>query len=116
MEASKVTTYNNVYNASNTWDNEKLPGKLERAQGEAQVEDPDANKAYDNVGHVLKFYEQRFGWKSIDNQNAPVTSSVHFGEHYQNACKPFPCLLVWPQLKRMLHTSLVSRDHANGLW
>ncbi|ETS03191.1 metalloprotease [Trichoderma reesei RUT C-30] len=83
--ASRTVAHNNVYNASNTWDDEKLPGRLERAQGEPPAKDLDVNKAYDNVGHVLRFYEQHFGWKSIDNQNAPVTCSVHFGEHYGNA-------------------------------
>ncbi|KAL7813299.1 Metalloprotease [Trichoderma gracile] len=84
-KASKTVTYNHVYNASNTWDEKKLPGRLEPAQGESPVNDPDVNKAYNNVGHVLNFYEKRFGWKSVDNRNAPVTSSVHFGEHYENA-------------------------------
>lgn len=53
-------TYSNVYNASNTWDDEKLPGKLGRGQGEPPVEDSDVNSAYDNVNHVLEFYEQHF--------------------------------------------------------
>ncbi|KAL7816106.1 Metalloprotease [Trichoderma aethiopicum] len=78
-------TYSNVYNASNTWDDEKLPGKLGRGQGEPPVEDSDVNSAYDNVNHVLKFYEQHFSLMSIDGQNAPVTSSVHFGEDYADA-------------------------------
>ncbi|KAL6874432.1 Metalloprotease [Trichoderma longibrachiatum] len=65
-------TYSNVYNASNTWDDEKLPGKLGRGQGEPPVEDSDVNSAYDNVNHVLEFYEQHF-------------YSVHFGEDYADA-------------------------------
>ncbi|KAL6857291.1 Metalloprotease [Trichoderma novae-zelandiae] len=84
-EDSKVPTYSAVYNANNTWKTDKLPGGFERAQGEPPGKDPDVNKAYDNVGHVLNFYKQQFDWKSIDNEHAHVTSSVHFGVGYQNA-------------------------------
>lgn len=45
------------------------------------------NEVYDNVGAVLKFYKEKFNWKSIDNKNCDVMSSVHFGESYENACK-----------------------------
>lgn len=48
------------------------------------------NEAFDNVGAVLKFYKEKFSWISIDNKNAKVISSVHFGKAYENACKDNP--------------------------
>lgn len=91
-EPSKEAPYRAVYNAkslstSSNGDNDNLPGELERAEGEPVVEDKDVNQAFDNVGHVLDFYKQHCDWKSIDNKNANVISSVHFGNDYENACQ-----------------------------
>lgn len=47
--------------------------------------DPVAKEAYDNIGLVLKFYQDKFGWTSIDDRNMRIVSSVHFGEQFQNA-------------------------------
>ena len=62
------------------------------------MKDHAVNEAYDNVGHVLDFYLKKFHWKSIDNKNAKVISSVHFGESYENACKSIASL----ELQEML--------------
>lgn len=83
----KDAPYRAVYDAEKTQDEGELPGELKRAEGEAKVKDKDVNLAYDNVGHVLAFYLKYFNWKSIDNRNADVISSVHFGENYENACR-----------------------------
>lgn len=84
-----------MYDAHNTNSETDLPGKLVRAEGEAKVKDEAVNEAFDNVGLVLEFYKEHFKWKSIDNKNADVLSSVHFGQKYENACKlPFLSYLL----------------------
>lgn len=79
--------YRAVHDAKNDFDEDNLPGKIIRVEGqEASVTtDTAVNEAYDNVGKVLEFYLQQFGWKSIDNRNAHVISTVHFGKNYENA-------------------------------
>ncbi|KAI0973516.1 metalloprotease [Xylaria arbuscula] len=79
------TTYRAVYNANNTQDENDLPGTVVRVEGQKAVDDEAANQAYDNAGNVLKFYLDIFNWKSIDNNNMNVISSVHFGQNYENA-------------------------------
>ncbi|KAK2669704.1 hypothetical protein RAB80_015230 [Fusarium oxysporum f. sp. vasinfectum] len=66
-------------------DEADLPGKLVRKEGGDKVKDEAVNEAYDNVGIVLGFYKEQFNWNSIDNKNVDVSSSVHFGEGYENA-------------------------------
>lgn len=61
-----------------------------RAEGEKAAKDKAVNDAYDNVGHVLAFYKEKFNWKSLDNRNADVISSVHYGRQYENACRYYP--------------------------
>lgn len=78
-------THRAVYDAENTTNERSLPGKLVREEGQKAVEDKAVNEAFDNVGSVLKFYKEKFKWTSIDNHNADVISSVHFGEAYENA-------------------------------
>ncbi|KAI0142889.1 metalloprotease [Xylariaceae sp. FL1272] len=79
------TTYRAVYDAQNDQNEEDLPGKILRVEGQGAVKDEAANQAYDNAGAVLSFYLDIFNWKSIDNNNENVISSVHFGENYENA-------------------------------
>ncbi|KAI9151881.1 Protease PrtS [Paramyrothecium foliicola] len=79
------TAKREVYDAHNSSVEAELPGELVRADGEHASKDKSVNEAYDNVGAVLKFYKEHFGWKSIDNTNAKVISTVHFGEKYENA-------------------------------
>ncbi|KAM4063095.1 thermolysin metallopeptidase, alpha-helical domain-containing protein [Hirsutella rhossiliensis] len=81
----KDAPYRAVYDAKMTRDEDDLPGELVRAEGEAKVKDKDVNLAYENVGHVLDFYKKHFKWNSIDNKNADIISSVHFGRHFENA-------------------------------
>ncbi|KAM0475147.1 hypothetical protein ACHAPX_007282 [Trichoderma viride] len=84
-EKSKGTTSRAMYDAHHSEDIKNLPGEEKRSEGEPEVKDADVNKAYDNVGHVLKFYKEYFDWNSIDNKNMEVVSTVHFGNHYENA-------------------------------
>ncbi|KAI0400002.1 metalloprotease [Xylaria palmicola] len=83
--AKPKTTYRAVYDAHNDQNEDHLPGTVVRVEGQKPVNDPGVNQAYDNAGNVLKFYLDIFGWKSIDNKNQNVISSVHFGKKYENA-------------------------------
>ena len=77
--------YRAVYDAKNDPDEDDLPGKVVRVEGQKAGKDETANDAYDNVGRVLDFYLEHFDWKSIDNKNMHVISTVHFGKKYENA-------------------------------
>ncbi|KAM6513706.1 hypothetical protein FALCPG4_016079 [Fusarium falciforme] len=83
--AKKSSPQRSVYDANHITDEADLPGKLVRKEGENKVKDKAVNEAYDNVGIVLDFYKKQFNWNSIDNKNMDVSSSVHFGEEYENA-------------------------------
>jgi len=90
------TTYRAVYDAHRDQNEEDLPGTILRVEGQKAVSDEAANQAYDNAGNVLSFYLDIFGWKSIDNHNEKVISSVHFGEEYENA--------FWdPEIRQMVY-------------
>ncbi|KAK0629397.1 hypothetical protein B0T17DRAFT_589193 [Bombardia bombarda] len=77
--------YRAVYDARHDADESDLPGSVVRVEGQQAVKDTAANEAFDNVGKVLDFYLQKFQWRSIDNNNMHVISSVHFGKDYENA-------------------------------
>ena len=62
-----------------------LPGKLVRAEGEASIADEHANQAFDNCAIVIDFYQQAFDYTFLDDHEAPVISSIHFENGYQNA-------------------------------
>lgn len=87
--AGKITTKRAIHDAHHSFNDNDLPGTLVRAEGQDEVKDKVVNEAYDNIGTVLKFYKEHFNWSSIDNKNAKVVSSVHFGKDYENACKSF---------------------------
>ncbi|KAI0542015.1 metalloprotease [Xylaria digitata] len=83
--AKTETTYRAVYDAKHTQNEGNLPGTVVRVEGQKAVGDAAVNQAYDNAGNVLSFYLDIFNWKSIDNNNMNVISSVHFGKYYENA-------------------------------
>ncbi|KAI8955365.1 metalloprotease [Xylaria longipes] len=94
--AKTKATYRAVYDAHNDQDEENLPGTVVRVEGQKAVDDKAVNQAYDNAGNVLSFYLDIFNWKSIDNKNENVISSVHFGQNYENA--------FWdPEIKQMVY-------------
>lgn len=62
-----------------------LPGTLVRSEGAAPVSDLAANQAYDNCATVLAFYWEVFGYAFLDDRTAPIVSSIHFENGYQNA-------------------------------
>ncbi|KAG6010322.1 hypothetical protein E4U54_008394 [Claviceps lovelessii] len=81
----KDSPHRAIYDAEHIVDEGSLPGVLKRSEGEPKNKDKVVNEAYDNVGAVLEFYKDKFKWNSIDNKGSDVTSSVHFGESYENA-------------------------------
>ncbi|KAG5992705.1 hypothetical protein E4U43_003703 [Claviceps pusilla] len=81
----KDSPHRAIYDAEHIVDEGSLPGVLKRSEGEPKNKDNVVNEAYDNVGAVLEFYKDKFKWNSIDNKGSDVTSSVHFGESYENA-------------------------------
>jgi hypothetical protein len=74
-----------VYDAQHNSSEARLPGKVVRVEGQVPSKDTAVNEAYDNVGKVLDFYLSVFKWRSIDNNNMHVLSSVHFAKNYENA-------------------------------
>jgi hypothetical protein len=70
-------------NRDRTWD--LLPGQQVRVEGQPPTQDQAVNEAYDSAGKVLDFYKSVFGYISVDNQNLPITSSVHFSKNFGNA-------------------------------
>jgi len=62
-----------------------LPGKLVRLEGQPKSNDLDVNRAYDMAGRTLEFYADVLGRDSIDDCGMAISSTVHFGERYQNA-------------------------------
>lgn len=72
-----------------------LPGIAVRANSSKESPDKTVNQAYDNVGQVLKFYKEKLGLESFDNENTAIVSSVHFGKDYVNACKLALGQAVW---------------------
>ncbi|KAK1759808.1 hypothetical protein QBC47DRAFT_437968 [Echria macrotheca] len=84
-KTQKAGFFRAVFDAQNDFDQAALPGEQVRLEGQPPASDQAANEAYDNVGQVLKFYLDKFGWRSLDGRNMPVVSSVHFGDMYGNA-------------------------------
>lgn len=98
----KDSPHRAIYDAEHIVDEGSLPGVLKRSEGEPKNKDKVVNEAYDNVGAVLEFYKDKFKWNSIDNKGSDVTSSVHFGESYENACR-----FCWSIMIIGEHVSLV---------
>ncbi len=81
-----------VYDAQHK---EKLPGQFvistKGEQGfpgytqKKNTEDETANKALENALNVFLFYLQQYRYDSIDGKGMPITSSIHFGDNYENA-------------------------------
>ncbi|KAF4447551.1 hypothetical protein F53441_8935 [Fusarium austroafricanum] len=90
--------YRAVYDIHQSANEGQLPSELIRDNGiksdkdsgdtnskDKASKDKAVNQAFDNVGLVLGFYKKFFKWLSIDNKDADVISTVHFGKQYENA-------------------------------
>ncbi|MBC5799226.1 MAG: M4 family metallopeptidase [Candidatus Eremiobacteraeota bacterium] len=63
----------------------ELPGTLLRREGGPACADASANAAYEHAGQTFSFFERVFGRSSIDGRGMRLLSSVHYGQHYDNA-------------------------------
>lgn len=61
------------------------PGKLARKEGDGPVADQHINKAHDNSGAVYDYFKENFNRDSIDDKGMKLTSTVHYGNKYNNA-------------------------------
>jgi bacillolysin len=82
------SVYNNANDLDCNYDDAPvcvLPGSLLRAEGGGAVADADANAAYEHAGTVYNFYNDTFGWDSIDGSGGEIRSTVNFGVGFGNA-------------------------------
>jgi Zn-dependent metalloprotease len=71
-----------IYDAQNQ---QQLPGKLVRGEGDPATDDVCATEAYDYSGKTYDFYETIFSRNSVDDRGSRLDSSVHYGVRYDNA-------------------------------
>ncbi len=62
-----------------------LPGTKARFEGDPATTDDETNKAYDYTGKVREFYKDVFNRNSIDGNGMKFTSTVNYGQNYENA-------------------------------
>jgi thermolysin metallopeptidase-like protein len=62
-----------------------LPGDMARAENGPPSSDDAVNQAFDNAGTSWRFYKDIFGRESVDGNGLSLTSSVHYGQGYDNA-------------------------------
>jgi len=70
-----------VFDAQNT---DNVPGELVRLEGDAPIADPTANKVYDNLEIIYRFFKDVFGWKLPNNKGKTLVVTIHYGEKYDN--------------------------------
>jgi Zn-dependent metalloprotease len=71
-----------VSNAKNTTD---LPGQVMRREGQTDSGDLAVDEAYNYCGDTYDFYRAVFQRNSIDDNNMPLNSTVHFATGFDNA-------------------------------
>ncbi len=71
-----------VFDAQNT---QQLPGEQVRAEGEAAVDDPSVNEAFDGLGDTWELFFDAYGRDSLDGAGMPMLATVHYGRQYANA-------------------------------
>jgi Zn-dependent metalloprotease len=64
---------------------QNLPGKLVRSEGDPVSSDKAVNEAYNGAGTVYDFYSKLFGRNSIDGNGLRLDSTVHYGKDFDNA-------------------------------
>jgi Zn-dependent metalloprotease len=64
---------------------QQLPGKLVRGEGDSATNDVCVTEAYDYSGKTYDFYKTIFSRNSVDDRGMRLDSSVHYGEQYDNA-------------------------------
>ena len=71
-----------THDAGNSTD---LPGTLVRSEGEGRTGDAEVDGAHDNAGIAHEYFRSVFGRDSHDDRGATLSSTVHFGQMYNNA-------------------------------
>lgn len=71
-----------IYDARGSFD---LPGRLVRAEGDAETGDTAVREAYRHTGSVWDFFHKCFDRNSLDNRGLSLVSCVHVGRSYSNA-------------------------------
>ncbi|XTZ39451.1 M4 family metallopeptidase [Salmonella enterica] len=71
-----------IYDAQNQ---ENLPGKQVRYEGQPSNGDVAVDEAYDYLGATHDFFWQVWQRNSLDNEGMILSGTVHYGEAYQNA-------------------------------
>ncbi|MEE3652775.1 MULTISPECIES: M4 family metallopeptidase [unclassified Brenneria] len=71
-----------IYDAENQ---QQLPGKQVRAEGQSSNGDIAVDEAYDYLGATYDFFWRTFQRNSLDNQGLTLAGTVHYGQDYQNA-------------------------------
>lgn len=64
---------------------QQLPGKLVRGEGDPVTSDVCATEAYEYCGKTYDFYNTIFSRNSVDDRGMRLDSSIHYGEQYDNA-------------------------------
>ena len=62
-----------------------MPGHLVLDEHGHRPKDVEVNEAFDYSGVSWDFYEQLFGWPSVDGRGRLLPSNVHYGVHFVNA-------------------------------
>ena len=71
-----------------TFKSEDLPGTKVLVEGSDRISvvgDETISEAYDYSGYTYNFYKTIFNRSSVDNRGMRLESTVHYGDHYNNA-------------------------------
>lgn len=71
-----------VHDAHST---EELPGPIARQAGDPVSGDSAVDEAWDYSALVWDLFADEFGRRSVDGNATPITVTVHYGQHYDNA-------------------------------
>lgn len=71
-----------IYSAENQ---QRLPGKLIREEGQSASNDLAVDEAYRWLGATYRFFWEVFERHAIDNRGMPLLGTVHYGHEYDNA-------------------------------
>lgn len=62
-----------------------LPGRLVRREGEGDSGDVAVDEAYHGLGATYRLFWEAFGRHSIDDRGMALLATVHYGQDYENA-------------------------------
>jgi Zn-dependent metalloprotease len=71
-----------IYDAENE---QNLPGRRARAEGDPESGDPAVDEAYTALGQCYFFFWDVFERDSIDNHGMQLSATVHYGRNYNNS-------------------------------